>query len=253
MTPKCDELGDHSQSLPLPGSSAVCEIGPSRQMSKHTRAKKKHPGEPGANDCDTPRKTVHLALECLEVTRGYDGFLRGKPEPALLVAAYRTNGPALASLIGRLLVRAELKSEVPCSIPLEQLEIRYDARFALTERIVVLVFAVEEDSGRGVQALYAAFETPEQLSLYNASESVPAPRGLDEWAREECVAPSAPPVEVLVSAGSAEQLARSDDYISASAFSVTTQTRTDDLWLLPFLSQNELNDWTLVLRMSVIA
>jgi hypothetical protein len=223
-------------------------------MSKHTRASKKRPaGQAAANDCDTPRRTVHLMLESLEVARGYDGFLCGKPEPALLVAAYRTNGPAPASLVGRLLVRAELTREMPCSIPLKELEIRYDARFALTERIVVLAFAVEEDSGRGVQALYAAFETPEQLSLYNESESEPAPRSLDEWARDECIAPSAPPVEVLVSAGRAEQLARSDDYISASAFSVTTQTRNDDLWRLPFVSRNDRNDWTLVLRMSVIA
>jgi hypothetical protein len=222
-------------------------------MSKH-HPSRKHPGKPAAaNDCDTRRRTVHLTLESLELARGYDGFLRGNPEPDLLVAAYRTNGPALASLVGRLLVRAELKSELPCSLPLSQQEIRYDARFAVTERIVVLVFAVEEDSGKGVQALYAAFEIPEQLSLYNESEAMPVPRGLDEWARDEYLAPMAPPVEVLVSAGSAEQLACTDDYIAASAFSVSTQARSDEVWRLPFVSRDARNDWTLVLRMRVIA
>lgn len=223
-------------------------------MTKHPRTGKKHPARPPfARDYDTPRRTVQLTLESLEIARGYDGPLRGKPEPALLVAAYRTNGPAHASLVGRLLVRAELTSDLPCNVSLGEQEIRYDARFAVTERVLVLVLAVEEDSGKGIQALYTACETPEQWSLYNASEPVPAPRNLDEWARDDCVAPAAPPVEVLVSAGTAEQLARSDDYISASALSVSTQTRSDEVWRLPFVSRSGRNDWTLVLRMRVVA
>jgi len=223
-------------------------------MTKHPRTGKKHPARSAlARDYDTPRRTVQLTLESLEIARGYDGVGRGKPEPVLLVAAYRTNGPAHASLVGRLLVRAELTCDMPCNLPLSEQEIRYDARFAVTERVLVLVLAVEEDSGKGVQSLYAACETPEQLSLYNASEPVPAPRGLDEWARDDCVAPAAPPVEVLLSTCTAEQLARSDDYISASAFSVSTQARSDEVWRLPFVSRNARNDWTLVLRMRVIA
>jgi hypothetical protein len=216
--------------------------------------KKQHRQRPAsAADNDTPRRTVRLTVETLEVARGHDGFLRGKPEPVLLIAAYRTNGPGLASLVGRLLVRVELKSDMPCSVELGEQELRYDARFAIVERIVVLALAVEEDSGDGVQALYTALETPQQILLYSALDSVPAPLSLSDWAREKCAAPAAPAVEVLLESTRLEELAGSDEYISASAFSVSTQERTDEVWRLPFIARDERNDWTLVLRMHVVA
>ncbi len=163
---------------------------------------------------------------------GHDGFLRGKPEPALLVALYRTNGALSASLVGRLLVRAQLKSDMPCTVELGERELLYDARFAVTERILVLALAVEEDSGAGVEALYAAFETPAEFLLYGGSEAIPSPIGLDEWARNECRAPAACSVEVLFGGEKLEEIARSDEFISATAFSVSTQTRADEAWRL---------------------
>ncbi len=222
-------------------------------MSKQPRKKKHRQRPAAAADSDTPRRTLRLTVETLEVARGHDGFLRGKPEPALLIGAYRTNGASPVSLVGRLLVRAELKSDMPCSVDLGEQELHYDARFAVTERIVVLAFAVEEDSGEGVQALYTALETPAQILLYNGLDSVPAPRSLSDWAREECAAPAAPAVEVLLASANLEELAGSDEYIAASAFSVSTQARTDEVWRLPFVARDERNDWTLVLRMHVVA
>ena len=221
-------------------------------MSKHPRPKKKHRPKPAAAaDGDTPRRTLRVALETLEIARGHDGFLRGKPEPALLVAAYRVGGTAPSCLVGRLLVRAQLKSEIPCSVELGQSEVHYDARFGVAERVVVLALAIEEDSGDGVQALYTAFETPEQLMLYDTLEAEPVPRSLDEWSRTDCAAPLARPVEVLLGAASLERLATSDDYISASAFSVTANARCDDVWRLPFVARDSRNDWTLVLRLHI--
>ena len=41
---------------------------------------------------------------------------------------------------------------------------------------MLLILAVEEDSGEGVAALYAKLESPDALSLWNLSEPVPAPR-----------------------------------------------------------------------------
>ena len=222
-------------------------------VSKQPRTKK-HRRRPAASaDADTPRRTVRLTLDTLEVARGHDGFLRGKPEPALLIGLYRANAPAPASLVGRLLVRAELNSEMPCSVALGQQALHYDARFAVTERILVLAFAVEEDSGDGVQALYRALEAPEQILLYAALDAVPAPRSLSDWSREECTAPTAAAVEVLLATANLKDLAGSDDYISTSAFSVATQARTDEVWRLPFIAGDARNDWTLVLRMQVVA
>jgi len=228
---------------------------PRIHVSKQARKKKHRQRPAAAADSDTPRRTVRVVLETLEVARAHDGFLRGKPEPALLIAAYRTNGAASASLVGRLLIRAKVASQMPCSVALGEQELRYDARFAVTERMLLLAFAIEEDSG-DVQALYTALEVPEQILLYTALDAVPAPRTLGDWAREEPAAPAAPAapaVEVLLSSTRLEVLAGSDEYISASAFSVAVQARSSEVWRLPFVSSDTRNDWTLVLRVQVIA
>jgi len=175
-------------------------------------------------------------------------LLRGKPEPALLIAAYRSNGSHPASLVGRALVRPQLKNEIPCSVSLGERELHYDARFAITERIVLLAFALEENSGEGVAALFAALETPEQLLLYSASQSVPSPLTVDEWSRTACRAPSARAVEVMRSGRAVEEIVGSDQFISASAFSLAAQGRADESWRLPFVGRDERNDWTLLLR-----
>jgi len=221
-------------------------------VSKQPRTKKKRrPRAPTAGDHDTPRRTARLTLEALEIARGHDGLLRGKPEPALLVALYRTNGPLPASLVGRLLLRAPLNGELPCKVQFVGRELRYDARFAVAERILVVALAIEEDSGRGVEALYAALETPEQFLLYAASEAVPSPLGLDEWSRGECRAPAACAVEILLGGENCENVADSDKLIAAAAFSVPSQAQADDAWRVPFVSRDRRNDWTLLVRMRV--
>jgi hypothetical protein len=35
------------------------------------------------------RRSLQVSVEQVEITRGRDGLLRGKPEPVLLLAAYR--------------------------------------------------------------------------------------------------------------------------------------------------------------------
>lgn len=160
------------------------------------------------------------------------------------------NGAAPVSLVGRLLLRSKLNSEIPCVV-LGAEELRYDARFADTERLVVLALAAEENSGHGVQALYTALEIPEHILLYSALDSTPSPRTLSEWSGQEWAAPAAPAVEVLLRGHSIAALAGSDEYIAASAFSVSPHARCNELWRLPFVAPDQRNDWTLVLRLRV--
>jgi len=192
-----------------------------------------------------------VVLETLEVARGHDGFLRGKPEPALLVAAYRTNGALPVSLVGRLLLRARLEKSIPCSVELGARELRYDARFGALERLLLLVFAVEENGGEGVAALYAAFDDPTQLLIYDASELVPNPLALEEWAKSECPAPLARPIELLLAGESLEKTTSSDQFIAASAVSVLACARSDEAWRFPFVARDARNDWTLLLRLRI--
>jgi hypothetical protein len=146
------------------------------------------------------------------------------------------------------LVRAQLENEIPCSVSLGEKELHYDARFAVAERIVLLAFALEENSGQGVAALYAALETPGQLLLYSPSESVPSPLAVDEWSRTACTAPSARSVEVMRAGTAVREIVSSDQFISASALSLATQGRADESWRLPFVGHDQRNDWTLLLR-----
>lgn len=216
----------------------------SKRRRKKPRAAQPASGEP-------PRRSVRLVLQTLEVARGHDGFLRGKPEPALLVAVYRTDGAHPASLVGRLLLRAQVKSGMPCSVELGARELRYEARFATTERLLALVLSVEENTGDGVAALYTLFENPAKLLIYNAGESVPSPLSLEEWAKRECRAPTAHAIEVLRDGGSLEELAESDQFIAASAFTVGAHARSNEDWRMQFVARDERNDWTLLVRMRV--
>lgn len=217
-------------------------------MSKRRR-KKPRAGVPP--DGSPPRRSARLTLEALEIARGHDGFLRGKPEPALLVATYRTAGARPAALVGRLLLRAQVKTDMPCTVELGLRELRYEARFAVAEQLLVLALSVEENGGEGVAALYAAFENPAQLLIYDTSDVVPSPLPLEHWAKRECRAPTARAVEVLLAGQSLAKLAASDQFIAASAFSVLADARSDESWRLPFVGRDERNAWTLLARMRI--
>jgi hypothetical protein len=140
---------------------------------------------------------------------------------------------------------------MPCSIQLVESELRYEARVSAAERLVMLAFAVEENNGHGMAALYAAFENPGQLLLYNASESVPSPLTLEDWATSSCSPPAARSIETLLDGESIEKLSDSDQFISACAFNLSAHAKCDDTWRLPFLGRDERNDWTLLARMRV--
>lgn len=221
-------------------------------MSKRPRTRKKPRPKPASSADGTPlRRRARLTLQTLEVTRGHDGFLRGKPEPTLLAAAYRVNGALPATLVGRLLIRVQLQGDMPCSVQLGERELRYDARVGPTERLVMLVFAIEENNGEGIAALYGAFENPTQLLLYNANESVPSPLTLEDWAKRTCSPPTAHTIETLLDGESLDKLTDSDQFIAACAFSLSAHAKCDDAWRLPFLGRDERNDWTLLARMRV--
>jgi hypothetical protein len=204
-----------------------------------------------ATDADAPRRVLRLSLETLEIVRGHDGLLRGKPEPVLLVAIYRTNAATPAFVAGRTLVRVKLKGALPANVTLKNCDLRYDARFATTERLVVLVVAAEEDSGSGVERISAALESPESLLLYALLDAEPAPEPLDAWACVGCAAPTAIRVEVLAGAETSRTLSQEGEYVAACAFNLGATERQDEIWRLPFADRESRNEWVLSLRMRV--
>ncbi len=197
-----------------------------------------------------PRRTLHVQIESLEVTRGHDGFLRGKPEPVMMLAAYRAQ-PSAASLVGRVLLKPRLVRDPPCKLVLEGVELRYDTHPRELERFVLLALAVEQDSGEGVTALYESLEAAQDLALWSMGEDVPAPRALGEWSPATIAAPDAQPIELLVATRHAREVSESDDYISACALALPVGERHDELWRLPFADSDGGNDWTATLRVRV--
>jgi hypothetical protein len=80
---------------------------------------------------------------------------------------------------------------------------------------------------------------------------VPNPSTLEEWAKGACNAPAARPIETLLDGKALEEIAGSDQFIAACAFSVAADARGDEAWRLPFVGRDERNDWTLLARMRI--
>ncbi|HVJ14277.1 MAG TPA: hypothetical protein VM686_02505 [Polyangiaceae bacterium] len=215
-------------------------------MGKRRRSKKQRASvQPEA----ARRRHLIASLESLEITRGHDGLMRGKPEPVLLLAAYRVS--AAVALVGRVLCRAKMGKAPPCVLPLEGAELRYDTRLRGEERFLLLMVAVEEDSGEGVAALYAKLEAPDAFALWSLSEPVPAPRSLGEWTAVLSAAPEAVPIELMVEQRHARELGSGDDFVSACAICVTAGDRQDEAWRLPFTDLEGRNQWTATVRVRI--
>jgi hypothetical protein len=194
------------------------------------------------------RRQLIVSVESLEISRGHDGLLRGKPEPVLLLAIYRIAEAGAAMLVGRLLRRMRVEQAPPCVLELSGAELRYDTRLRGNERFALLLLAVEEDDGDGVAALHARLEMPETLALWSSSEAVPAPCGLRDWGGVASTAPAAEPVELLIDAVHARELGAGDDFVAACACCISARDRQDELWRMPLADADARNQWTATVR-----
>jgi hypothetical protein len=139
----------------------------------------------------------------------------------------------------------------PCVLPFESVEVRYDTRLRSDERFLLLMLAVEEDSGEGVAALYAKLEAPDAFALWSLSEAVPAPRSLVEWGAVPSAAPQASPIELMVEERHVRELSAGDDFVSACAVCITAGERQDEAWRMPFVDLAGKNQWTATVRVRI--
>jgi hypothetical protein len=193
------------------------------------------------------RRSLLASVEQVEITRGRDGLLRGKPEPVLLLAAYRL---APVAIVARTLLRLKVGQAPPCVLPVRGAELRYETRLRGEERFVLLALALEEDSGDGVNALYGRLEAPDGFAVWSLSEAVPAPRQLAEWAGSVSLSPQGVPIELLVEERQARELGGGDDFVSACAVCVSAD-RQDEVWRLPFADAQGGNQWTATVRLRI--
>jgi hypothetical protein len=197
---------------------------------------RRHPREPG------DRVTwVTVDLEALEMARGYDGFLRGKPEPVVLVAVFLV-APAGTRLLARSLQRFHPASHMPCvALPDtgRLLNVRTGAGAATS--LLVLGVALEEDGGGDISRLYAVLERPADLHLRVLD--APLPQALEEHAAHAWAAPPAR-VDVLVGGVDAGRSCASDKWVGAAVLVVPSATRATVEGRLHFTHGEGQNDWT---------
>lgn len=193
---------------------------------------------------------VQLRMEQLELAKGYDGFLRGEPEPTLLVAVYSATA-AHTRLGGRYLYRFERPSGYPCKV-----STREPTRESCTivvdpgARLVILALAVEEDSGRGLQALYAELERGEGIVVWTADHVAPIPMHLHELDPHSVAPDLGHRVHVLLGERDPSQHLVGDDWVDAAMLHAAPTVQRG-LHRLHFCSGDGRNDWTAALEVVV--
>jgi hypothetical protein len=191
------------------------------------------------------RKTrLVVRLKAVEITLGHDGYLRGHPEPTLLVFAYAVTIDR-SYMLGRALRRLDVTGSYPCeAVIAEQLLFRAEILSGV-QRIALLCLALEEDSGRDIELLYARLAHAETLQLWDACVPVPQPRAIAELGDAQ---PSSPPVasrvQLMHGGEDVASLCRRDDWIDAAVVVWDPAQPTHRHWRCPLVSANGRNDWT---------
>lgn len=191
-----------------------------------------------------------LQVRELELAKGYDGLLRGMPEPVLIVGLYRV-GSAHARLVGRYLYRFERPGGFPTKVAPR---VRSDESLALTlpknTRLAVLVVAVEEDSGRGLQALYAALEAGDAVVVWTDQGPAPEPVHLPELcARAE--AEGVPHrVQLLLGEHDPSRDLQGDDFIDANLLWTAASVGRRE-HRMHLVAADGRNDWTAIVQLQL--
>lgn len=182
------------------------------------------------------------------MAKGYDGLLRGMPEATLLVGLYRV-GPAHARLVGRYLYRFERPSEFPTKVgPREASNESLAVPLPRGTRLAMLVLAVEEDSGRGLQSLFAALEPGDAVVAWGDQGLEPA--HLSELCGAGLPADTAHRVHLLLGEHDPSRDLAGDDWIGASLLWTEPAIRRY-AHRLCFVSADGRNDWTATVELGL--
>ncbi len=188
-------------------------------------------------------------IDKLEVARGYDGFLRGGPDPVLVAGIYAVTDKE-TRLVGRSLHRFESKTQFPTEVKPNVTELpAVRVETDLPVRFLMLAIMLEEDGGQDVQRLYGAVEHQALLSVYEAEHSDVDPVSLGAFsAKATSKAPTR--VEMLVEGQPASSACKSDKWIGAVGVVLESRALPAySLYRLPYLAPDRKNDWTLIVTL----
>ncbi len=189
-----------------------------------------------------------VRLDTVEVARGDDGWLRGRPEPTLLVAA-GVVGPHGAVLAGRAVARLPKPDKIPVtSAPTEICRLSAEHRGAPTW-FFVLWMALEQDGGDDVRRLFAALEAPRRLALCAMLDGVLEPVDLAEAPGRFGSSPT--PVDLMLDGGHLSF--SSDDWVGGAYLAARTDAGRRDRVRFHFADVRGDNDWTACATVTVRA
>jgi hypothetical protein len=201
-------------------------------------------------------RQIEVSIDALETARAHDGLFRGGVEVRLLVGVYHVRSNRVA-LVGRALWPVDAPGPAPFRVELDQgfssSRVVPSSSTPSGGMFVVLVLALEEDSGRDVQSLYAELEQPAAWSVWDLEGQLPEPRSLEDLAR---LAPSEPPVpeRVQLLFGATHLPARlvSDELVGALLVRISeSMPSSPGDWRFHFQAPDGRNDWTALLHIRV--
>jgi len=118
---------------------------------------------------------LQIAVERIEIASVHDGFLRGAPEPCILVGCYSLDDAEAVSL-GRAIYRFALDRPAPSAIaPRERildLPVLIE-RFPI--RICILLLAFEENGGSDIRSSYRDLADPGAFFVWSSNQMEPDP------------------------------------------------------------------------------
>lgn len=193
---------------------------------------------------------VGIQVHRLELAKGYDGLLRGMPEPTLLLGVYRVDGPHVRAL-GRYLYRFHGPEGFPSKVLPQEASAESLVFLPSTDsRVVLVALAVEEDSGRGIQALYAQLEAGEAMLAWTDDDVAPVPTHLFELSDSAMKPDRGYPVHLLLGDHDPNAHLRGDDWIGANVLWTRISPKRVN-HRLHFVSSDGRNDWTAELALTV--
>lgn len=190
-------------------------------------------------------------LGSVEFASGHDGFLRGKPEPVIILAAFAIS-ERQTSLIGRALRRVPVHEPYPSVTEITLIKERELFDVPVPEeykRVLLMGLAIEEDGGRDVSELYGSLEVPETIASWSLGDAMPQPVTLGEaGVGDLSIPPKALAVHLIRDGVYLSETCSSDDWIGAAVVVLDVEQSRRQQWRFPFVSKDGRNDWTCVLE-----
>lgn len=194
------------------------------------------------------RTRIRINFEQLELAKGHDGLLRGKPEPALILGVYLVEGERTRLLSRTIMHFGTVNKRFPCTVkrfhsllPNRAYEHRTHAHF------VVLAMAIEEDSGDDVQHLYAILDRTHSITVWSPEAVMPTPRNIHELPLDDQNWWTPYRVHIMVDGHTVSEQCRSDDWVDASLTVISTEIQQVRGHRMHFRSSDDRNDWTAAL------